>query len=165
MELRQKLESKETKATEPQIQDESKQYVTTDKQEYTLGDIVVISGSFEISEPKKTLDGKLKIHQGFWISIINADNNTVSYGDVVVCTMTNNSVAVEQFPDIETDKFYDRDSSKGIAKECNVDKNGKFSFDFEIDGDYFSGIHRAEIRMGFGNGWEITEYSQPFTIK
>ena len=169
MELRQKIELIESEEIQPETTDvmpppekDELAYITTDRQEYGLGDTIQVKGTFERSVPSKSIDGTLVDHQSVKIIIIGSD--TLYSSSSIICTNSNHEVYLK-FPNVVYGKFYDFDFINDIAEKCNIDDDGGFLFDFEVTGDYFSGVHYAQISIGFGEGWDLIEHSEPFTIK
>ena len=147
-ELRQEIEPKETgqqktvEEEEPQAREDEDGYVETDKSEYTLGDIIKVSGKIVFPPPSYGLDGSvlteertipinLITEQGLTVDLISCqnlpeyDDHYLMYGDV-------------------GDYIYPRD---GTYHKCDIDDDGTFEFDFEVKNEYQAGMYSILVRV------------------
>ena len=166
-----------------QPQQETKQlnvelpYVTTDKQNYSLGDTVYVTGKLMSAFTKQLLNGTLVYpsHENINISIMTPENTKKSIDRLAGCygyypyDETQYPVEINNWGGYETPiefgKYYHHTSDK--RTECNI-HDGVFEGSFVITGDFTAGIHKISYLhqstpMGANTDRHI--HSQPFTVR
>ena len=117
-------------------------YLITDKSTYKLGDTIIVSGMFELEQPKK-LSGRGDMVDEVSISINYRDgtsSQTYDYENRVL-KCTRHLEINERVPEFnfEPDVFYDWSTVIDKSPEkCSIDKNGKFKVSFVINDFLFA---------------------------
>lgn len=152
-------------------------YITTDKQDYSLGDTVYVTGKLMGALTKQLINGTViyPSQENINIIIITPENERKTIDGLGGCMgyypydETQYPVEINNWRDYETPiefgKYYHHTIDK--RTECNI-HDGVFTGSFEITGDFTAGVHKISYThqsSPIGSHSDRYLYSESFTIR
>lgn len=125
----------------------------TDKEKYSLGDVVYVSGITTLEQPKKLADGQLSLFETYvYFKIENNENNHML--KVPLNCMTNDYylwksmlISSDLTSQSKSNIFYSMEKlEEGQLEEC-FDEYGRFNFSFVADDNFFIGTYVVETHI------------------
>ena len=131
---------------ESKFQQHLKEYVITDKSEYTLDDTILVTGQHILTAPKK-IDGSFDLIDSLSFNVVYLDGEVSDMYDRVnrnVECVRNDGDTFERLPDynFEPKAFYNFQSIlNGSPEKCNISKDGKYELKFHVNNEYYAGTY------------------------